>query len=290
MRKKIPRRCQVAIQPDELVWRTHLAYLRGLPFFNMLSNTSGNILNICDKTLSNPACISQNLFDCWVHRSKAGIGEWGFRCIQPKCCKSGSNWNHSQISLIELLMSKMGSGKKDQEGAHQQGWGYFHWEPCLGKNACSRPKTPEGISKGYDDKKSPFSIQAKIKGHLDSPGISWVLSRRRVFRDNNDNKIGSKVQVSKGAFASLGGSFLFGPATNFRAFASQPQGWQQEQQYTWKPRVCNSSRKQCSLLREPQRLQPFVQSSLEPSLRNQRRVDPPPFSEERCRNFGASRL
>ena len=76
-------------------------------------------------------------------------------------------------------MSKMGSGKKDQEGAHQQGWGYFHWEPCLGKNACSRPKTPEGISKGYDDKKSPFSIQAKIKGHLDSPGIT---SKHGKFR------------------------------------------------------------------------------------------------------------
>ena len=123
-------------------------------------------------------------------------------------------------------------------------------------------------------------------GRIKSRGghIFWVRPKRRVFM--REDTIGSKVPVSNGVCSSISGCFFLGPATKSTAFTSQPQGRQQEQQCSQKRGVCNSSRKQCSLLREPQRLQPFVQSSLEPTLWNQWRVDPSPFSEERRRLLG----
>ena len=51
-----------------------------------------------------------------------------------------------------------------------------------------------------------------------------------VQKDGLPNKGGVKFSLSNRACASISGSFLFGPTTKSTAFASQSQGWQQEQQ------------------------------------------------------------
>ena len=80
------------------------------------------------------------------------------------------------------------------------------------------------------------SSQGRIKSKAGY--ILWAFPCRRVFKYSY--QIGLEHPVSSGACASLGSSFICGLATKSRAFTSQPQGRQQEQQCKRKPRVRNS--------------------------------------------------
>ena len=60
--------------------------------------------------------------------------------------------------------------------------------------------------------------------------ISWVFSRRRLFIYANKGG-GVKIPAANGSMFIVWWRLPFGPATESRAFASQPQGFEQKQQH-----------------------------------------------------------